>query len=133
MQDAGKIAIGIMIFLGLMLSPWLFRLANPAPLPKLEVGTLEKQCIESTPYMRAYHMIMLNTWRDAVLREGKRVYVSSTGKRWDMSLQNTCTKCHAKKTEFCDRCHNTLDAAPNCWDCHIPPKEKQIQAARSEK
>ena len=32
--------------------------------PKLEVGTTEKACVESTPYMKASHMQLLNDWRD---------------------------------------------------------------------
>jgi hypothetical protein len=66
-----------------------------------------------------------------VVRNNKRVYTSSAfpDKKFEMSLQNTCTKCHAKKTQFCDKCHNYVDAKPNCWDCHLPPKEKEQQAA----
>ncbi|MBW2266037.1 MAG: hypothetical protein JRF28_07735 [Deltaproteobacteria bacterium] len=42
-----------------------------------------------------------------------------------MSLQNTCMSdnCHAKKTEFCDQCHDYTAVEPYCWDCHIVPKE----------
>jgi hypothetical protein len=132
-QHAGKIIIGILIFLGLMVSPYIYNATTSPAAPKLEVGTQEKQCVESTPYMKANHMKMLDTWRDQVVREGKRIYVSSTGKEYVMSLQNTCMKCHTTKTKFCDRCHDYLDVSPNCWDCHIPPKEQQQQAARSDK
>ena len=89
--------------------PFWYNMGKASVAPKLEVGTTEKACVESTPYMKASHMQLLNDWRDEVVREGNRMYVSSTGKKFDMSLQNTCTKCHAKKTEFCDRCHNYVD------------------------
>ena len=123
MYNAGKIIIGIIIFLVLVSVPFWYNCGKTATPPKLEVGTTEKECVESTPYMKASHMKLLDSWRDDVVREGKRVYTSSTGKQYQMSLQNTCVKCHAKKTEFCDRCHNYVEVSPKCWDCHIAPKE----------
>jgi len=132
-QHAGKIIIGILIFLGLALSPYFYNFATRPAAPKLVVGTQEKQCVESIPYMKSSHMKLLDTWRDEVVREGKRMYKSSSGKEYVMSLQNTCMKCHTTKTQFCDRCHNYLDVSPNCWDCHLSPKEQQQQAARSDK
>jgi hypothetical protein len=123
MYNAGKIIVGILIFLVLVSIPfWYNRGAAPTP-PKLEVGTTEKACVESTPYMKASHMKLLDQWRNDVVREGKRIYISSTGKQYEMSLQNTCAKCHAKKSQFCDRCHNYVEVSPKCWDCHIAPKE----------
>jgi [DsrC]-trisulfide reductase subunit J len=136
MYNAGKIIIGLIIFLGLVTAPFWYNRGKASPPLKLEVGTKEKQCVEPTPFMKASHMQLLKQWRDEVVRNGKRFYTSSTGKTYDMSLQNTCTKCHAKKTQFCDRCHTYVDAAPNCWDCHIAPVEPTAtgqQAARSDK
>jgi hypothetical protein len=135
MYNSGKIIIGIIIFVVLVTFPVWRNLGKASAPPKLVVGTTEKKCVESTQFMKSYHMELLNTWRDEVVRYGKRQYVSTTGKKYEMSLQNTCTKCHAKKTEFCDRCHNYLNVSPNCWDCHLPPVEPQPQkqALRSEK
>jgi hypothetical protein len=127
-----KIAIGVIIFVVLVTSPFWYNFGKASVPPKLEIGTTEKACVEPTPYMKSSHMQLLNDWRDQVVRSGNRVYVSSTGKKFDISLQNTCTKCHAKKTEFCDRCHNYVDASPKCWDCHIEPKETK-EAGRSDK
>ncbi len=79
-------------------------------------------CIEPVAYMRAEHMQLLNSWRDAALREGKREYVASNGSTWNISLQNTCLKCHANKAEFCDKCHESNSVNPYCWDCHVAPK-----------
>ncbi len=136
MYNAGKILIGLIIFLALILSPLLFNVGKTAIPPKLEVGTKEKECVESVAYMKSSHMQLLNTWRDEVVRNGKREYISSTGKKFDMSLQNTCTKCHTKKEQFCDRCHNYVDASPKCWDCHVAPEQKaapqEKQARRSD-
>ncbi|MFH1116289.1 MAG: sulfate reduction electron transfer complex DsrMKJOP subunit DsrJ [Pseudomonadota bacterium] len=133
MYDTGKIIVGIIIFLVLVLSPFLFHFGKSAEPPSLVTGTKEKECVESTAFMKSSHMVLLDKWRDEVVREGKRVYVSSTGKQYNMSLQNTCMKCHKTKAQFCDRCHDYLDVAPNCWDCHIAPKEKEQQVARSMK
>jgi len=136
MYNAGKIIIGLIIFLGLVTAPFWYNRGKASPPLKLEVGTQEKQCVEPTPFMKSSHMQLLNEWRDEVVRNGKRVYTSSTGKTYEMSLQNTCTKCHAKKTQFCDRCHTYMDSAPKCWDCHIAPVEPTAtgqQAARSDK
>ncbi|HTY22877.1 MAG TPA: sulfate reduction electron transfer complex DsrMKJOP subunit DsrJ [Desulfomonilaceae bacterium] len=123
MYNAGKIIVGILIFLVLVSVPFWYNRGKAAAPPKLEVGTTEKQCVESTPYMKASHMKLLDQWRDDVVRNGKRIYISSTGKQYEMSLQNTCVKCHAKKTQFCDRCHDYVEVSPVCWDCHIAPKE----------
>jgi len=133
MYNSGKIIIGIIIFLGLITYPFWRNVGKAATPPKLEVGTQEKQCVEPTAFMKSSHMQLLDQWRDEVVRNKKRVYVSSTGKTYTMSLQNTCTKCHAKKSEFCDRCHNYVDVSPRCWDCHIAPVEQQQQAARGDK
>ncbi|MDX1708870.1 MAG: sulfate reduction electron transfer complex DsrMKJOP subunit DsrJ, partial [Desulfobacterales bacterium] len=67
---------------------------------------------------------LLDVWRDAVVREGKRIYVNPAGKEFNMSLSNTCLDCHSNKAEFCDRCHNYASVRPYCWSCHIEnPKE----------
>jgi len=51
-----------------------------------------------------------------------RTYTSSEHHRdFDMSLQNTCMKCHLNKDTFCDRCHNYVGVAPKCWECHVEP------------
>jgi hypothetical protein len=132
-QHAGKIIVGILIFLGLFLSPYFYDFATHPAAPKLVVGTREKQCVEPTPYMRSSHMKLLETWRDEVVRQGNRIYKSTSGKEYVMSLESTCMKCHTSKAQFCDRCHNYLNVSPNCWDCHIAPKEQQLQTARSDK
>ncbi len=124
MYNSGKVIIGIIIFLAVFALPiWYNRGAAVVP-PKLELPKDEKQCVEATAYMKASHMEMLDTWRNSVVRDGARVYVSTTGKTYNMSLQNTCLACHKTKEKFCDRCHNYLDVAPDCWDCHIAPEVK---------
>jgi hypothetical protein len=73
--------------------------------------------------MRTNHTDLLNTWKEQVVRDGKRTYVSSTGKAHQMSLTNTCMECHANKAKFCDRCHDYMNVKPFCWDCHNIPTE----------
>lgn len=117
-----SIVAGVIIFLVLFTYPFWGNLGNKTAAPQLVTGTTEKQCVEKTEFMKTSHMQLLDEWRDAVVRDGKRLYVSKlNGKQYDMSLQNTCTKCHSKKDQFCDRCHNYVNVAPNCWNCHIDP------------
>ena len=108
MYDAGKIIIGIVIFLCLITLPILYNAATGKGdyTPELDVGTQEKACVEPTTFMKASHMQMLDEWRDSVVRDGKRLYVASDGKKYDMSLTRTCLGCHAKKEKFCDQCHD---------------------------
>ena len=72
--------------------------------------------------MAANHMDLLIDWRDQALRESKRIYVATDGKKWETSLQNTCMACHTNKAEFCDACHDANSVDPYCWDCHVIPQ-----------
>jgi len=127
MYDTGKIVGGLVIFVVLMTSPlWYNALtAAPAEAPKLDQPPNgSKECVEPRDYMRAYHMDLLNEWRDDVVRNGKRDYASTAnGRTFDMSLTRTCLDCHSNKVEFCDRCHTYMAVDPYCWDCHVEPKE----------
>ncbi|OGW50290.1 MAG: menaquinol oxidoreductase [Nitrospirae bacterium RBG_19FT_COMBO_42_15] len=131
MYNSGRIIAGLIIFAAIAASPFYFNMGKVSARPELKLdtpviqGLTEKQCVESKEYMRANHMQLLNEWRDAVVREGKSAYVSSNGKKYNMSLQNTCMGCHSNKTEFCDRCHKYVSVKPYCWGCHIAPKEKK--------
>jgi hypothetical protein len=131
MYDGWKIIIGIIIFIGIATFPFLYDIGKasvPPPEPKIDTPEIqkmaEKKCIESKSYMQTEHMVMLNDWRDSVVRDGNRIYIASGGKEYAMSLQNTCMKCHSNKKKFCDECHNYVEVTPYCWDCHIEPKEE---------
>lgn len=124
MYDGGKIIAGLIIFLGIVTFPIWINLGEAAEPPDPIIITDAKECVADTAYMRASHMALLNEWRDQVVREGKRVYVSASGKEYPMSLSNGCMDCHSNKEDFCDRCHAYLNVSPYCWDCHIQPKEK---------
>lgn len=127
MYDSTKVIIGIVIFVGLFSFPIWSQvvLGTPGPPPKLELPKDKKKCVEATPYMSASHMELLDVWRDEVVRNQKRIYVNSEGKKYVMSLQNTCMDCHKTKEKFCDRCHDYLNVSPKCWECHIQPEYKQ--------
>ena len=125
MYDAGKIIVGLVIFLALLTFPIWYNVASSkgAVKPNPEIVTSEKACVEDAGYMKAEHMDLLDEWRDMVVREGKRVHVAPSGRKFEMSLSNTCMSCHSNKSRFCDECHNYLGVDPYCWDCHIEPKE----------
>ncbi|HET7318800.1 MAG TPA: sulfate reduction electron transfer complex DsrMKJOP subunit DsrJ [Nitrospirota bacterium] len=136
LYDGGKIIIGLAVFLAFALFPFYNNLGkvNAKPEPKTDTPAIQeweklygkKECVESKEYMRSEHMQMLNNWRDAVVRDMYRQYVSQTsGKKFNMSLQNGCMKCHSNKKKFCDECHNYMAVKPYCWDCHIQPQEKE--------
>ncbi|MCL6472239.1 MAG: sulfate reduction electron transfer complex DsrMKJOP subunit DsrJ [Firmicutes bacterium] len=129
MYNGGKILLGLFIFLAVVTFPFYNNVgkANVAPKPSIDTPAIQKladkKCIESTAFMKAEHMQLLNQWRDSAVRDNSRVYVASDGKKYIISLQNTCMKCHSNKKEFCDSCHNYAGVNPYCWDCHLAPKE----------
>ena len=153
MYDGGKIIAGLIIGVGLLMSPFFFNWGSAAKAPVLELTEKAKdagQCVASTPFMQVWHMQLLDEWRHMVVREGlrftdlesgdlptriisgargiltgetARFYEDETGRIYYKSLQMTCMDCHYNKTRFCDRCHDFVGVTPNCWDCHIEPKE----------
>ncbi|MCD6319076.1 MAG: sulfate reduction electron transfer complex DsrMKJOP subunit DsrJ [Candidatus Desulfofervidaceae bacterium] len=126
MYDGGKILTGLILGVVLLTFPFWYNLGRAAKMPEPELTAKAKQakyCVEPKSYMKAYHMDLLNKWRDEVVRGGSRIYVGFKAKEYDMSLQNTCLKCHENKKKFCDECHNFADVKPYCWECHLEPKE----------
>ncbi|MBS1128337.1 MAG: cytochrome c family protein [Nitrospirae bacterium] len=134
--NGGPIFIGIVVFLAVALFPFYSNVGkvNAKPEPKTDTPAIleyeklngKKECVESKEWMRGEHMQLLNQWRDSVVRDDNRGYVSTANhKRFNMSLQNGCMQCHSNKKKFCDECHNYLSVKPYCWDCHIQPVEKE--------
>lgn len=139
MYDGGKIIAGLLIFLALVTFPFYYNIGKVNAKPDLKYDTeaikaaqaelgKKEVCVEPRAFMRGGHMQLLNTWRDSVIRLGKREYTNSEGRHFNISLQNTCLKCHSNKKKFCDRCHNYMAVKPYCFDCHLVPKEPEEQA-----
>jgi hypothetical protein len=132
MYDSGKIIAGLLVFAVLATFPFINNMgkANAKPKPSIDTPVINqlqvKKCVESKEFMRAGHMQLLNDWRDAVVRNGDRIYVNKAGQSINMSLQNTCMHCHSNKKKFCDECHNYMAVKPYCWNCHIQPKENVL-------
>ena len=125
MYNKGTIIPGLAIFVLIVTSPlWLNAFMTGSTVPKVELPPGgETKCVASATEMRASHMQLLNEWRDSVVRKGVRTYTSDADHhQYDMSLQNTCMKCHRNKAAFCDRCHNYVGVSPSCWNCHVEPK-----------
>lgn len=123
-KDIGKALLGLFVFLVLVGFPIWYSASRGRTgyRPELVLPANETACVAETEYMRTWHMDLLNTWRDDVVRHGDRTYVSPLdGRTFDKSLQNTCLKCHDNKDTFCDRCHNYVGVAPKCWECHVEP------------
>ena len=133
--DLKYILLGLAIFFGLVISPILPNLGKivAAPSPKLDTPAIlklaekERQCVMPTPYMRANHMQLLIDWREAAVRNGNREFINPEGKKFTVSLSNTCMECHSNKTQFCDQCHNFVAVTPNCWRCHLDKEQKVAQ------
>lgn len=124
MHDGGKILFGLAVFLVILCLPFWYAasIGDPGARPELKLPEGETECVESKDYMRDSHMDLLNVWRDAVVRDGKHVYESTSGKRYEMSLTLTCMECHGAREHFCDKCHNYVSLTPFCWDCHVDEK-----------
>ncbi|MBW1679546.1 MAG: sulfate reduction electron transfer complex DsrMKJOP subunit DsrJ [Deltaproteobacteria bacterium] len=125
MYDAGKIIAGLIIFILLLTFPIWYNVIKGKALivPDPKIVTKEKQCVESTPYMKESHMQLLDSWRNKVVRENLRFYEGIGEKIYNMSLSNTCLECHSNKDKFCDQCHNYVGVTPTCWNCHVIPEE----------
>lgn len=123
MYNKGIIIPGLIVFVLLVTFPFWFNAfstAGAVPKPELPPGG-EKQCVAPAAEMRASHMVMLNQWRDEVLRNGDRVAVTVGGKEYRKGLQMACMQCHTNKEKFCDSCHTYASVTPYCWDCHLTP------------
>ncbi len=124
MNDRVKILAGLAVFIVLAAFPVWYSLgaAGGGARPDLDMPKDASECVEATAYMTAYHMDLLNQWRDAVVREGDlSSYTSSSGKTYAKSLTKTCMGCHGSAETFCTRCHEYASVAPTCWDCHVEP------------
>ena len=117
-----KVVIPILlVFVGLLTFPiWQ---GSIAPKPVLEKAAKGEKCVESSAYMRANHMKLLDEWRHQVVRDQERTYVSTSGEKFEKSLSYTCLDCHQSKERFCDQCHEYANVKLDCFTCHLNPED----------
>ncbi len=128
MHDAGKIVTGLVVFVAIVTLPFWLNAAggNPTRRPQLAKPARAERCVEPVAHMRAWHMDLLNQWRNAVVRDGSAIYVATDGNRYTMSLTRTCLgQCHEDKAKFCDECHGFVGVSPYCFNCHVEPRRAQ--------
>ena len=120
MNEKILIFAGLSIFLlGVTFPFW--QSVEPENLPKVAMEIKGDQCVAPAAYMRKNHMLLLNTWRDSVVRDGERFHIMPDGSRVEKSLTKTCLGCHVSKKQFCEECHTYASVKPYCWECHIVP------------
>ena len=128
MYDTVKISVGLLLFLGVVTLPFWIHGGKDQPMPKPVVLEGAESCIEPTEWMRANHMLLLDEWRNSVVRENNHTYTNSQGKQFQKSLTKTCLDCHSNKEQFCDQCHKAVAVELYCFNCHLEPKKMPGQA-----
>lgn len=144
MYDTGKVVIGLLIFVGIFTAPiWYGATFGQAQAEVELLDSIEGECAVVVDFQQAHgeavpesreermriarveHMVLVDGWRDEVVREGARFRptVAEGGAHRTKSLSNTCLGCHTNKAQFCDRCHDNSGVAPYCWDCHVDPSQ----------
>lgn len=146
MSDKPKIIAGLVVGAVVLTFPLWYAPAAGRPDSAPQYALPEGHCVEAN--MKAQHMQLLQSWRNAVVREGQTEYVSkSYGDKYRMRLTETCLlECHGlaanKKAAsaaagsvaahpgqtaqqaFCYQCHSYAGVRPTCWDCHLESQEK---------
>ena len=121
MNEKILIFSGLVVFLlGASFPFW--QSIDPDDFPKVAMETKGEQCVAPAEYMRKNHMLLLNNWRDSVVRDGERFHIMPDGSRVEKSLTKTCLGCHVSKKQFCEECHTYASVKPYCWECHVVPK-----------
>jgi len=128
--DGWKIILGLVIGVALFLSPILYNgvgKAAKAPVPELTAkAKAAKACVAPKPYMTAWHMQLLDNWRQEVVRDGDRYYNTNENLWWDYSLDSRILESWRRLVTASDQ-----DEAPGatgkiyykslqvtCMDCH---------------
>jgi hypothetical protein len=126
MHDTPKVLTFLFVFAALALFPFIYGAAagGDGKAPEIKAPEGETECVESKEFMRAWHMDMLNEWRNEVVRVGNRSYKAQDGEAHEMSLTMTCMRCHENEEKFCGECHNYAGVEPYCWDCHVDPNKE---------
>jgi len=123
MYDRGKVLTGLAIFVMMVTFPVWYNIVSAQHVPKPEKPKDVKKCVLPTDEIRNRHMVVLDDWRNEVVREENRKLIEVEGKQYTKSLQLGCMVCHPDRKKFCDECHTYTAVDPFCWDCHFQPKE----------
>ena len=121
------VALGLILFVLLFTFPVLMNLGKsvaktqpPAMLQdqKAMQELADKLGVKNIDEFRERHKQVLAEWKDIVVRDGKRVYVTKDGREIPISLQNL-----ASQPQYCSDCQDYAGIEiPNCWTCHVEPK-----------
>lgn len=121
------VALGLILFVLLFTFPVLMNLGKsvaktqpPAMLQdqKAMQELADKLGVKNIDEFRERHKQVLAEWKDIVVRDGKRIYVTKDGREIPISLQNL-----ASQPQYCNDCHDYAGIEkPNCWTCHVEPK-----------
>ena len=77
MYDGGKIIVGLIIGLCLLLYPFFYNAGKAAKTPERELTAKAREakvCVEPKSYMTTQHMKLLDRWRNEVVRFTFRHY-----------------------------------------------------------
>jgi hypothetical protein len=124
MSERAIIAASLALFLAGASFPFWRNAARPPRPLDLRLPQGRKECVAPLDYMRTSHGDLLEDWRDRVVHSGERVFTAPDGRVREMSLVRTCLDCH-EKAGFCDRCHQYVAVAPDCWSCHADPRSQR--------
>lgn len=121
------VALGLILFVLLFTFPVLMNLGKsvtstqpPSLLQdqKAMQELADKLGVKNIDEFRERHKQVLAEWKDSVVRDGKRIYVTKDGREIPISLQNL-----ASQPQYCNACHDYVGIEkPNCWTCHVEPK-----------
>jgi len=94
---------------------WASIFSSPKPFLQATADPSQR-CVRDPVWMRQNHRVFLRELRDKTVREGIRNEVTL----------RSCSHCHNDKAQFCDKCHNSVNLRPDCFDCHfysanVPP------------
>ena len=104
------VALGLILFVLLFTFPVLMNLGKsvaktqpPAMLQdqKAMQELADKLGVKNIDEFRERHKQVLAEWKDIVVRDGKRVYVTKDGREIPISLQNL-----ASQPQYCSDCHD---------------------------
>jgi len=74
-----------------------------------------KYCVKDAEWMRFHHWELLKEIRNDVVRDGN---VGET-------TFDDCRACHPNREQFCNKCHDAVNARPDCFGCHYYPESPE--------